>query len=92
MNFRSEVLSCASRPIEAMICINELESAKFIVDLKTSYTITDDKLQTNFEVLDSEIARGLKKIINGDFRTRAFIQEEATQRENAVSREGKSFG
>ena len=40
MNFRSEVSSCASRPIEAMVWMNEIESAKSIADLKTSYSIT----------------------------------------------------
>ena len=31
---------------------------------------------------DSKIASGLKKIINGDFKGRVFIQEEAAQEEN----------
>ena len=35
MNFGSEVSSCASRPIEAMIWIHEFESAQSITDLKT---------------------------------------------------------
>ena len=43
MYFRSEVCSCASRPI--MIWINEIESSKPIADLKTSYTVTGAKLQ-----------------------------------------------
>ena len=38
MNFRSEVSSCASRPMEVMVWINEIESAKSIADLKTSKT------------------------------------------------------
>ena len=62
MNFRSEVPSYASRPIEALVWINEIESAISIADLKTSKTVTGAKLQTNFEVLDSKIASGLKKI------------------------------
>ena len=55
--------------------INEIESATSIADLQTSYSITGPKLQTNFEVLDSKIASGLNKIING-----GFIQEEAAQK------------
>ena len=43
MTFKSEVSSCASRPIEAMVWINEIESAKSIVDPQTSYSITRDK-------------------------------------------------
>ena len=53
MNVRSEVSSCASRPIEAMVWISEMQSSKSIVELKTSYSTTGSKLQTNFEVLDS---------------------------------------
>ena len=45
--------SGASRPVEATIWINDIESVKSIADLKTSNTITGRKLQTNFEVLDS---------------------------------------
>ena len=82
----------ASRPIEAMIWINEIESAKSVADLKTSYFITGDKLQTNFKVLDSKIASGLKKIINEDFKRRVIIQEEAAQKEDDFSWEGKSHG
>ena len=42
MQFRSEVSSCASRPIEALIWINEIESAKCNADLKTSYSMCHD--------------------------------------------------
>ena len=52
-----------------------------IVDLKTSHPITRVKLQTNFEVLDSKIASGLKKIINGVSKRRVCIREAAAQRE-----------
>ena len=48
---------CARRPIGAMVCVNDIESAKSIVDLKTS--ITKAKLQTTCKFLDSEIASGL---------------------------------
>ena len=60
--------------------INEIESAKSIGDLKASYTITRAKLQTNCEALDAIIASGLKKIINGDFKRRVFVLEEAAQK------------
>ena len=46
-NVRSEVSSCASRPIAAIIRTNEIEPAKSVADLKTSFSITWDKLQTN---------------------------------------------
>ena len=86
MNFMSEVFSCASRPIDAKIWINVVESAKSIAYLKTSYTFTAAKFQSNFEVLDSEIASC------EDFKKRVFIQEEAAQREKGFSRESKSYG
>ena len=76
MSFNSESSSCASRPIAAMVWMNEIESAKCIADLKTSYAITGAKLQTNFEVLDSKIAIDLQKIING-----SFIRQKTTKKE-----------
>ena len=66
---------------EAMVWINEIEFAKSLADLKTAYSITKDKLQPNFDVLGSNTASGLKKIINGDFKGRVFIQGEAAQKE-----------
>ena len=44
MNFRSEIFSCASRPIEAMIRVNEIESAKSLANLETSYSVTDNRV------------------------------------------------
>ena len=37
-------------------------------------------MQTNFEVLDSKTASGLKEIIHGDCKRRVFTQEEAAQK------------
>ena len=72
-------------PIEAMIWVNEIESAKSVADLKISYSNNGDKLQTNFQALDSKIASGLKKIINGDLKRRVFIQEEAAQKKRFLT-------
>ena len=68
---------CASRPVEKMVWNNEIESVKSAADLETSHSITGAKLHANFEVLDSIVASGLKKIISGDFKTRVFTQKEA---------------
>ena len=46
-----------------------------------SNKITEAKLQTNFEVLDSKIASGLKNIINGDIKRRLFVDEDLAQTE-----------
>ena len=80
MNFSSEVSSCASRPIEVMKCINEIEFAKSVADLETSYTITGAKLQTILVILESKISSNLTKIISGDFKRRVFIREQATSK------------
>ena len=44
MTFRSDVSSGASRPVEGMVCMSEIDSAKSIADLKMSNTITWAKL------------------------------------------------
>ena len=90
MRFRNEVSSCPNRPVEPMVWISEIVSTKSVADLKTSFTVTGAEVQTNFEVLDSEIASDLKHIINGDFKRRVFIHEEAAQKKSHGK--GKSHG
>ena len=62
----SETSSGASRPVDEMLSIIEIASARSIAELKTSET-NRAELQTNFKVLDSKIASDLQNIINGDF-------------------------
>ena len=67
--------------------------AKSIAELKKPHTITGEKLQTNFMVLDSNTVNGLKKTINGDFKRRVFIEEEASQKEKSfLKRKSKLHG
>ena len=47
-------------------------------------------LQSNFEVLDSKKANGLKKIVNGDFKRSVFNQEEAAQKRKKKPPHGKA--
>ena len=54
MNFRS-VSTGASRPAETR-------------QNREIYCRAEDVMQTNFEVLDSEISSGLKQITNKDFK------------------------
>ena len=61
MNFMSEVSSCASRPIEAMVRINEIDSAKSIADLTTSYSVTWAELQTNYGQVVPKAESSFKK-------------------------------
>ena len=74
---RSEGTSGASRLVEAMVWISEIESAKSITEPKTSKCTMEAELQSNFEVLDSKIASGLKNIINGDCFEIIFIDKSA---------------
>ena len=70
MNFRSEVSSC------------EIEFVKFIVDLKTSFSITGAKLQTDFEALNFWTQRVLSRSSTETSIEKVLIQEEAAQRGN----------
>ena len=91
MNSRSELSSCASRPIEAMVWINEIESAKSIAELKTSNTVTGAKWQMNFEFFF------LKKI--GDWpqeksptetlTEESLLKKKLHRKRNASSLEGR---
>ena len=74
------------------IWITEIESGKSLAQLEISKTITVAELQTNFEVFDSQMVSGLRNILNGDFKRRIFIEDEAAQNENAFSRKGRSLG
>ena len=76
MNFRSE----------AMIWIKEIESTKSTSDLKTSSATTQGQVaHTHTSMfLIRKTASCLKKIINGDFRRRVFIQEVAAQKEKSL--------
>ena len=55
--------------LKQRLWINEIESTKSVAALKTPFTITEAKLQIYFEGLDSKIASGLEKIINGHFKS-----------------------
>ena len=67
-----------------MSSFNVIECAKSIAELKMSNTIKGTRLQTNFDVLDSKIASGLQKFINGDFKGRVSVEEEAAQKEKRI--------
>ena len=58
MNFKSEVSSNSSFPTEAMVWINETDSARDINELNSSYSILGRMLQDS-EVLDSKKMRVL---------------------------------
>ena len=60
MNFKSEVCSSSSYPIEAKVWINEIDSDRNMNELKSSSTILG-RMIPDFEVLDSKIASALKK-------------------------------
>ena len=80
MNFRSGGSSGATRPIEAMIWINEVLSAKSIVELKRQIQSTGQSCRQLSRF--STKASGLKNIINGNFKSRDF--EEAGEKETRI--------
>ena len=60
-----------------------------IGDLKISESISGQS-SVDFEHLDAKIARRLKKIINGDFKRRVFI--EAQQEKKFLTLVGRLLG
>ena len=81
MNFRSDVGHGSSKSSGAMAWVHEVDSAKSIADHKISKPIPGQS-SGDFEYFDAKVARGLKKVINGDFKRRVFTDEEhGTQRE-----------
>ena len=73
MHFRSDFARGSGKPSDAMQWIIEMEEAKRIGDLKISESITGQS-SVDFEHLDAKIARRPKKIINGDFKRRVFME------------------
>ena len=73
MHFRSDFARGSGKPSDAMPWINEMEDAKRIGDLKISESNTGQS-SVDFEHLDAKIARRLKKVIDGDFKRRVFIE------------------
>ena len=67
------------RPIEALLWINEIESAKSFADLRTSYAATGAELQTNFEILDSNICKWSQEDQQQRL-SRVFVQKAAALR------------
>ena len=55
MIFRSEVSSCASRPVQAMTWINEIESAKYVADLKRSCSIVGQSCRQTLRFLSRKL-------------------------------------
>ena len=70
----SEVSSCASRPIEALVWINEIRCRREVQPPGQS-------CREFLGFLTQKIATDVKKIINGDFKRRVFIKEDAAQTE-----------
>ena len=66
MSFRREVSSSSTRPKEAMQWVLEIEQAKPMAELAVSKSITGISTYV-FETLGYKLARGVSKILNGDF-------------------------
>ena len=69
VNFKSEVCSGTSFPAEAMVCINDIDSANNMDELKSSSSLLG-RLLPDFEVLVSNKASALKKLLTTNFKRR----------------------
>ena len=67
MNVRSEVSMDSCCLSQENVWINEVDTAKTIHELRSSNFITGEA-KGDFEVLDSKVASGIEKIIDGDFK------------------------
>ena len=67
VKFRSEIDLGSSRSLHAMRWVNEINEVKRIVDLRMSRSIPGNT-EGDLKVFDANVAGGLMKIINGDFK------------------------
>ena len=81
----------ASRPVESIVRISEIESAKSTAELKTSKSITGADLQSHFKVLDSKIASG-QEIHQRDLKKEGSSRRSCTKKGNVFSQANGSHG
>ena len=81
MNFKSVVCLSASFPTEAMVWVNEIDSARNVDELKLSSSILG-RILPDFEILDSNITSPLKKLLTADFNRRVYMEEQKAQQDN----------
>ena len=79
-NFKSEGCSSSSVPTEAMVWINEINSARNMDELKSSSSILG-RMLPDFEVLDSKKASALKKLLSADFTRRVHMEKLKEQQD-----------
>ena len=61
-------MQSTSFPTEAMVWINEIDSARNMAELKSSHCKLGRKIP-DLEVLDSKIASALKHLLTADFKS-----------------------
>ena len=81
LNFKSEVRSSSSFPMDAMLWINEVDSAKSMNELTSSSSILG-RMFSRFEVHYSPLASPLKKLLNSDLKRGVYMEEQKTQQTN----------
>ena len=78
MNFKSGVCSSSSFPTEAVVWINEIDSARNMDELISCKLIFGAKHSR----LDSKIASALKKLLTAGFKRRVYMEEQKAQQDN----------
>ena len=72
--------SSSSVPKEPVVWINEIDSARNMDELKSSCSLRR-LIIPDFEILDSQIASALKKLLTADFKRGVYIEEMKTQQD-----------
>ena len=77
---RTNDCSSSSCPTEAVVRINEIDSARNMNELKSSISSLR-LIIPDFEILDSHIANALKKGLTADFKRGVYMEEMKTQQD-----------
>ena len=79
MKSESDVCSSLGFPTEALVWINEIDSARIMDEFKSSSSIVERRLP-DFEVLDSKLASALRKLLTADFKRLVYMEGQSRNR------------
>ena len=86
IKFKTQVSTCSSSPLEAMLWIKEVEMVDSVDDLKSSRSIQGCFHFPNFEMLDARFASALNKIIQNFYiKKQVSVEEQNAQKEEIGS-------
>ena len=78
MSFRRETSSSSTKPSLALAWASEIDVATDVDQLRTS-VYNQDGVSIDFETLDTKVAAGLMKVMQGDFKKRITMRDEQHQ-------------